>query len=235
MSGSQDTLVIPLWIDGHAYLTMTTQFCDVCHAVTGEVLRRTPLTGADEAQVAVSAAQRAQAGWRALGAAGRARVFAAAADGLTTYADHFAGLIIEENGFSPEAASAEVAASVAALAAAADASAEFAAGAGVLALVADRHSPLAAPLQRALVALQTGATVVIKPSPRAPSALYALAEVLGEAGLAGGVLNLVHGDDAAVVGLATAEGVQALVAVGQGDFATRVGALLAPHGKTLAA
>ena len=49
-------LAIPLWINGHAFLTVTESFYNVTHPTTGESLRRVPLCGASEATAAVTAA-----------------------------------------------------------------------------------------------------------------------------------------------------------------------------------
>ncbi|MBK5914419.1 aldehyde dehydrogenase family protein [Rhodocyclus purpureus] len=220
-----DALVLPLWIDGHPFLTMVQEFCDVRDA-SGKLLRRTPLTGAGEAQAAADAARRALAAWQPLAAEARSKLLAAAADALDGYAAHFAGLIGEETGFAADAAAAEVAAAVAALRAAASDCRSGEAPA-VLALVAGRDSPLAAPLARALAALAAGATVVVKPSPHAPSALFALAEVLAEAGFPGGVFNIVHGDEASVDGLCAASGIDAIACVGDTKLVERVAAIAA--------
>lgn len=220
-----DALVLPLWIDGHPFLTMVQEFCDVRDA-SGKLLRRTPLTGAGEAQAAADAARRAQPAWQALAAEARSKLLAAAADALDAYAAHFAGLIGEETGFAADAAAAEVAAAVAALRAAAS-DCQSGEAPAVLALVAGRDAPLAAPLARSLAALAAGATVVVKPSPHAPSALFALAEVFAEAGFPGGVFNIVHGDEASVDGLCAASGIDAIACVGDTKLVERVAAIAA--------
>lgn len=233
MSRSNDALVIPLWIDGHAFLTVTRDFCDVRHAASGDVLRRTPLAGADEAQAAADAARRAQPAWAALTPAERAAQLAAAGDALAGYAQHFAGLLAEEAGLAEPAAVADVAAAVATLREAAPADSAPPAIA-VLAMLADQRAGLAAPLARVLPALLAGSTLVLRPSPRAPSALYALAEVLAEAGLPGGICNIVHGEEALVEGLCATTAVDAVACIGDDDFVARVGAIAARHGRTLA-
>ena len=52
---------LPLWRDGHAYLTVTPAFLDVRNPRSGEVLRRIPLCAADEAHKALASAQAALA------------------------------------------------------------------------------------------------------------------------------------------------------------------------------
>ena len=194
-----DPPVIPLWINGHAYLTMVPAFQDVRSTATGKTVRRTPLCGADSARAAVAAAQAALLPWAAQGAASRTALFAALGDALAGYAEHFSGLITEETGKSCDAAAAEVDAAVALLRAAVPGNAS-----GVLGVAGATAMPLLAALQRAVPALLAGATVVVRPSPEAPSALFALAELTGRCGFPGGTFNILHGGEAAMEGLRAA-------------------------------
>lgn len=191
-----DPLAIPLWINGHAYLTMAPAFLDVCNPVNGEVLRRTPLCGADEAEKAVEAAQAALVQWAAQSAGARARLLGAVGDALAGYADHFARLIVEESGMDSDAAAAEVGAAVALLR-----DPETGDSSGVVGVVGNTATPLFGSLRLAVPALMAGAVVVIRPSPETPSALFALAELTGRCAFPGGVFNVLHGGKAAVDGL----------------------------------
>jgi acyl-CoA reductase-like NAD-dependent aldehyde dehydrogenase len=201
MLQADEPLAIPLWINGHAYLTMAPAFVDVCNPVSGEVLRRTPLCGAGEAQQAVAAAQAALVRWAAQPASARAAVLAAVGDALAGYAGHFAALIAQESGKEAAAADAEVAAAIALLRSdVADDSA------GVVGIVGASASPLLAALRLAVPALLAGAVVVVRPAPETPSALFALAELSSRCALPGGVFSIVHGGQAAVDGLRAATG-----------------------------
>ena len=51
MRQTDEPLAIPLWINGHAYLTLAPAFLDVRNPASGEILRRTPLCGADQARM----------------------------------------------------------------------------------------------------------------------------------------------------------------------------------------
>jgi len=226
MIESDDAPAIPLWINGHAYLTMASTFFNVCNPHTGEVLRRTPLCGADEALKAVEAAQAALLRWASETLSARAALLADVALALEGYAEHFAKLIVEETGKDAEAAAAEVAAAVALLrgAAAGDVS-------GVVAVVSDDTAPLLGPLSRAVPALRAGATVVVKPSPKAPSPIFALAELTARNAFPGGVFNILQGDEAAVDGLCAASAVSVLQFAGAAALGARVGAMALSHGK----
>lgn len=218
-------MAIPLWIDGHAFLTVTEAFFDVTDARTGEAVRRVPLCGAVEAQAAIAAAAAALPAWAARPGPERRRALEALADALSGYAGHFAKLLAQETGVDDAAAAAEVAAAVVALR-----GAEAAGDAVVVALVVDAGRPLAALAELAAPALAAGAAVVCKPSPRAPSAAFALCELATRAGWPAGVLNLLQGDQAAIEGLCAAPALGRIAFAGAADLGGKVAAIAATHG-----
>ena len=65
---------------------------------------------------------------------------------------------------------------------------------GVCGLITPWNFPMAIPSWKAMPALVCGNTVVLKPAEDTPLSSYHLVEVLAEAGLPPGVLNLVNGD-----------------------------------------
>jgi succinate-semialdehyde dehydrogenase / glutarate-semialdehyde dehydrogenase len=215
---------IPLWINGHAFLTVSEAFFEVVNPLTGEALRRVPLCGPAEAAEAVAAARNAQPAWLALAPAARQVFLAALADALDGYAGHFAQLLQAEAGCDEAQALAEVAAAVAAL------RSEAAGEGGVLAVVVDDSRPLAGFAAAAAPALRAGATLVLKPSPKAPSALFALCELASRSGLPAGVLNLMQGDSAAIDGLCRAAS-DRLLYVGNAALGARVCAIAEAAGK----
>lgn len=230
MLETDDPLAIPLWINGHAYLTMPPTFLDVRNPHSGEILRRTPLCGAGEAQKAVEAAQTAVARWSAETVAARAALLSAVGDALAGYAEHFAGLIVEETGMPAAAAAAEVRAAVALL------HSPTAGGeCGVVAVVSDADAPLSGALSRAVPALLAGATVVVKPSPQAPSPIFALAELTARHGFPGGVFNVLQGDEAAIEGLCANRAVSILLFAGDAALGARVREIAVRHDKPCAA
>ncbi len=218
---------IPLWVNGHAFLTVTDAFYDVVNPTSGEAVYRVPLCGADEAAEAVAAACAAQPAWAALPVAARQSFLNALADRLQSYAGHFAKLLRAETGFSEEVAQAEVAAALAALR-----SAELGES-GVAAIVVDATRPLAGFAEAAAPALRAGASVIVKPSPKAPSAAYALCELSSRAEWPAGVLNLMQGDTAAIEGLCAAA-IDRLVYTGDANLGAQVGAIAAAAGKPCA-
>jgi acyl-CoA reductase-like NAD-dependent aldehyde dehydrogenase len=209
---------IPLWINGHAFLTVTDAFFDVTNPATGEALRRVPLCGASEAAEAVGAAQAAQPAWAMMGMPARRLCLAVLGEALDRYSGHFAKLLMQDCGFDEARAFAEVAEAVAAL------SGPMVGETGVFGLVLDASRPLAGLAEVIAPALMAGATVVVKPSPKGPSAAYALCELSGRADWPAGVLNLLQGDTAAIEGLCAA-GIDRLVYAGHAALGVQVGAI----------
>jgi acyl-CoA reductase-like NAD-dependent aldehyde dehydrogenase len=216
-----------MWVDGHAYLTVTESFFDVISPLDGAALRRVPLCGADEAATAVAAARAAQPGWLALAAGERQALLAALADGLARYTGHFARLLREECGGEESAAVAEVETAVAALRAGANGDP------GTVGLVVGAERPLARFAEVAASLLGAGATLVVKPSPKAPAAVFALCELTSRTGWPGGVVNVLQGDAAAIKGLCAA-GIDRLAYVGEAALGEQVGALAAAAGTPFA-
>ncbi len=215
---------IPLWINGRAYLTVTESFFDVVNPQTGEAVHRVPLCGQAEADEAVTAARKAQAAWAALAPVARQKFLDALAVALDSYSGHFAKLLRAETGLGEAEALAEVADTEEALCATAVGQP------GVVAIVADATRPLAGLVAAAAAALRAGATVIVKPSPKAPAAAFALCELAARVDWPAGVLNLMQGDSAAIAGLCGAA-IDRLEYVGAAAFGAQVDAIAAAAGK----
>jgi acyl-CoA reductase-like NAD-dependent aldehyde dehydrogenase len=228
MTDPEDILALPLWINGHAYLTMADAFFDVVNPKTGELLRRTPLCGADIAAKAVAAAQAVLPKWALDPDNEREAKLLPIADALEGYAAHFAALIVAETGKDEAAATAEVAEAVALLRA--PWALTLMAGT-VVAVVNDDREPLLGLLSLAIPALLAGGVVVAKPSPKAPSAAFAFAELTARAGLPDGVFNILQGDLEAIEGLCTQPDVGRIAFVGDAALAEKVRAIAERHGK----
>ncbi len=211
-------MAIPLWINGRAYLTVGESFFDVVNPVTGQATHRVPLCGAEEAATAQGAAQAAQPAWAAMGLPARRICLESLADALERYAGHFAKLLRQDGGFDEARATAEVSEAVAAL------RGTQVGETGVIGLVVDASQPLGGLVAALAPALLAGATAVIKPSPKAPSAAYALCELATRADWPAGVINLLQGDTAAIEGLCAA-GIDRLVFSGQPALGVQIGLL----------
>lgn len=217
---------LPLWVDGHAFLMMAERFFTVT-AANGAPLRRVPLCGREAAEIIVASAQKALPHWRELPVAARAACFRELHDLIARYRGHLAGLIAEETHRAHDLADAEL---EQALAAVAGTVAVPGAGAGVAVVLTDAPSPLAGAVSGLVEALAAGWAVILKPSPKAPSALFALAEICTRAGFPPGLVNLAQGDVAVIDGLFAQEAVTAAVFCGSDALAAEVGALARASG-----
>jgi acyl-CoA reductase-like NAD-dependent aldehyde dehydrogenase len=229
---NDEALVLPLWINGHVYLTMVESFFNVTNPKTGEVLRRTPLCGLDAATKAVAVARAALPQWGLCSEDERKSPLLKIADALEGYAAHFAALIVAETGKDASGAAAEVAQAVSLLRAA---SAQSQLAGSVLVAINDDTMPLFGLLSIAVPALLAGAVIVAKPSPKAPSAAFAFAELTARAGLPDGVFNIVQGDIEAIEGLCASPAVSILLFAGDAALGARVGEIATRHGKLFVA
>lgn len=232
MLSSDDAPALPLWINGHAFLTVVEHFYDIVDPANGTILRRTPLCAADACDEAVAAAVNARPSWAATPLASRLSILASVADNLERYSEHFAKLIGEETGKDAAAARSEVAAAVAALRQHWTPSADSQAS-QVLALLVDDSAPLLGAAALIAPTLAGGNAFVIKPSPKAPSCALGLVELLTRAGIPDGIANLVHGDDAVITALSAHAQIPLLAFAGKDTLAVKIASLTERSGKAL--
>ena len=222
-----DAPALPLWIDGHAYLLMAEQFHTVVNG-KGDALRRVPLYGDDAVAIAASSTEKAVLTWGQMPENDRAQCFVALHELLGRFRGHLGKLLEEEAGMSHELAEIELAQSLAAIAGRSPA---LSSEARVAAVSSDALAPLAAPLTCVVDALAAGWGVVLKPSTKAPSALFALAEVFSRAGFPAGLINCVHGDEEAMRALCASPKVSLLAFVGADKIAQRIASMAGEHNK----
>jgi malonate-semialdehyde dehydrogenase (acetylating)/methylmalonate-semialdehyde dehydrogenase len=102
---------------------------------------------------------------------------------------------------------------------------------GVVAGITPFNFPAMIPMWKFAPALACGNAFILKPSERDPSVPMRLAELLVEAGLPAGVLNVVNGDKVAVDTLLTDPRVKAIGFVGSSSIAEYIFATGSAHGK----
>ena len=181
---------------------------------TTDVIAEFAESGGVDADTAVDAAVAAGPAWKDLGPIKRAEFLRRAETLLTDRAEEFAAAITREQGKLLEEARGEVKRALAIL--------DFTAGEarrlngvttpaeeprtfsftfrspiGVVGLVTPWNFPLAIPMWKVAPALIAGCTTVFKPSPFTPYTAALLTQLLADAGVPAGVLNLVQGDRAA--------------------------------------
>ncbi|MBX9884171.1 MAG: CoA-acylating methylmalonate-semialdehyde dehydrogenase [Hyphomonadaceae bacterium] len=106
---------------------------------------------------------------------------------------------------------------------------------GVCAGITPFNFPAMIPMWMFGVAIACGNSFILKPSERDPSVPVRLAELMLEAGLPPGVLNVVHGDKTAVDAILTHPAIKAVSFVGSSDIAHYVYVTGAQHGKRVQA
>ncbi|MCL2830691.1 MAG: aldehyde dehydrogenase family protein [Betaproteobacteria bacterium] len=196
---------LPLWIDGRAYLNVAEDFADVRNVRTGEIIYHVPLCGPEEAERALAAARRALSDWAMLAETARRSRIAAWGNALEELREHFAQILMVETGVSIAEAEDEITRAVEWLYRPPGVSCP--AGGGIVALYLGTEMPLVNAARTLSLSLGSGATAVVKPASSAPSAVFALIELSAHAGMPPGVVNLIHGEDAALDAIAGQPGV----------------------------
>jgi malonate-semialdehyde dehydrogenase (acetylating) / methylmalonate-semialdehyde dehydrogenase len=106
---------------------------------------------------------------------------------------------------------------------------------GVVAGITPFNFPAMVPLWMIPTAIACGNTFILKPSERDPSASLFIADLLRQAGVPGGVVNVVQGDREAVERLLAHPDVQAVSFVGSTDIARHIYTTGTAHGKRVQA
>ena len=181
--------VLPLWVDGHAYLTIPPAFGMVRRAGNAEPLRRIPICGRTEIDRAMQSAADALVDWSGMTDDDRRVFLQQLASLLENYRAHFVALITEESALGQTAAATEVDAVIACLQ-----QPPRGADAGVVVIGSDPMRPFAHVLCQAIAALMAGGTVVVVTHTEVPSSLFALAELTGRSDWPRGVFSLLYGD-----------------------------------------
>ena len=203
---------------------------DVYDPSEGRVISRVPLSSHREVDRAVESARAAFPGWSGTTIKERVQVFYRYKALLERHLDELAALVTEENGKIPSEARAEVLKSAELT--------EFACSLpqivpgevlevsrgvecrieryplGVVAAITPFNFPNMVPNWSIPNALALGNCLVLKPSELVPLSAGRIAELLAEAGLPEGVLQIVHGGKEAVEGICDHPGIEAISFVG---------------------
>ena len=211
----------------------------IYNPATGEQIGTLGLSSVDEINAAVASAKKAFPGWSSTPPLKRARVFFKYVELLNARADDIAREISREHGKTHEDALGEVGRALEVV--------EFACGIpqmlkgefsrnvgpsidthserqalGVVAGITPFNFPGMVPMWMFPMAIACGNTFVLKPSERDPSAANLVCQLLHEAGLPEGVLNVVHGDKLSVDTLLDHPDVKAISFVGSTPIAEYV-------------
>jgi len=228
--------------------TATERTQDVYNPSTGEVSKQVALASQATVEEAIAAAQAAYPEWRNTPAIKRARVMFQFKDLLEQHADKICALIGEEHGkishdaagelqrgienveyacCAPELLKGEHSKNVAPNI---DSWSEFQ-PLGVVAGITPFNFPAMVPLWMYPMAIVCGNCFILKPSERDPSSTLFIAELLKEAGLPDGVMNVVNGDKEAVDTLLNDERIKAISFVGSTPIAEYIYSTANANGK----
>jgi malonate-semialdehyde dehydrogenase (acetylating)/methylmalonate-semialdehyde dehydrogenase len=203
---------------------------DVFDPRVGDVITRVPLSSSGAVDAAVRAAQAALPAWSAMPIKERVQIFFRYRQLLEKYLTELSALVTEENGKIESEATAEVLKSIE-LTEFACSLPQITAGevlevskgvecrierypVGVVASITPFNFPNMVPNWTIPNAVALGNTMVLKPSEQVPISANRIAELLKEAGLPDGVLNVVHGGRDAVEAICDHPGIAAVSFVG---------------------
>jgi len=237
----------PIYIDGRARISRGDVLIQH-NPATGEPVAEIPICTHDEVAAAIASAQAAFPAWSATPVLNRCRVLFHFHQLMEKHADELIALVTEENGKVREEARGSFQRGLECV--------EFACGVsslmmgetvehvgtdvdgwstrhplGVCVGITPFNFPLMVPLWMFPVAIACGNTFVLKPSERVPRSSVRLLELVYEAGLPAGVMNLVHGTKPVVDQLLTDPRVKAVSFVGSSGVARYIYATAAANGK----
>ena len=236
------------FIGGQSVAGASGRFSDVYDPNTGQVQARVPLASAAELDAAVENARVAQKAWAAVNPQRRARVMFEFKRLLEVHMDELAQLLSSEHGKVVADSKGDIQRGLEVIEFACGIphllKGEFTGGAGpgidvfstreplgVVAGITPFNFPAMIPMWMFGPAIATGNAFILKPSERDPSVPIRLAELMIEAGLPPGVLNVIHGDKTCVEAILDHPQVKAVSFVGSSDIALAVYARVAANGK----
>ena len=240
------------FVDGKRTLGTSGNFQDVFNPATGEAHAQVPLANSAEVKAAIVSAQAAFPAWSAMPPAKRVAILFKFRELLYAHADEIAELVSKEHGKTLPDAKGELMRGIEVV--------EFACGIpsalkgefsdsvathvdthsirqplGVVAGITPFNFPTMVPMWMFPVALAAGNTFILKPSERDPSSTLRLVELLHEAGLPKGVMNLINGGKEAVDELLSNPTVKAISFVGSTQVGEYIYAEGCKHGKRVQA
>ncbi|WP_282095582.1 CoA-acylating methylmalonate-semialdehyde dehydrogenase [Epibacterium ulvae] len=236
------------YIDGEYIDGTSGRFADVFNPATGELQLKVQLATRDEVDAAVARAAEAQKAWAKVNPQRRARVFMKFGQLINDNMDRLAESISREHGKTLPDARGDIQRGLEVVEVCMGAPSllkgEYTDNAGpdidiyamrqplgVVAGITPFNFPAMIPLWKMAPAIVAGNAMVLKPSERTPTCAFLLAELLYEAGLPKGVLQVINGDKDAVDALLDNDTIQAVGFVGSTPIAQYIYGRAATNGK----
>ena len=247
-----DTPFINHWINGAQVEGTSTRTAPVFNPATGAIAKNVRLANSADVDTAVAAARAAYPGWLDTSQAKRQSIMYNFRELLNQRKGDLADILTAEHGKVSSDALGEITRGLEVV--------EFALGMphlskgefsenvstgvdvyslrqplGVVGIISPFNFPAMVPMWFFPIAIAAGNTVVLKPSEKDPSAANWMAELMFEAGLPAGVLNVVHGDKEAVDALLVHPDVQSISFVGSTPIAKYIYETASAQGKRVQA
>ena len=236
------------WINGKRVKGTSGRYSDIYNPATGEVQGKVALASIEEMTDAVAKAAEAQKVWAATNPQRRARVMMKFGALINDNMEKLAEAVSREHGKTIPDARGDVQRGLEVVEVCMGApgllKGEFTDNGGpgidlysmrqplgVVAGITPFNFPAMIPLWKMAPALSAGNAMILKPSERTPSTAVLLAELLQEAGLPDGVLQVVHGDKEAVDAILDNETIQAVGFVGSTPIAQYIYGRATSNGK----
>ena len=240
------------WLSGASFEGESTRTSPVYDPARGTVQKEVRLATVGDLDVAVAAAKAAFPGWANTSLAKRQRVIFKFRELLNERSEDLARILTAEHGKVLSDAMGEVARGLEVVELAAGIpslmmgqySENVATGVdvyttreplGVVGIISPFNFPAMVPLWFFPIAVAAGNAVILKPSEKDPSAANWMAELFTEAGLPGGIFNVVHGDKVAVDALIEHPDVASISFVGSTPIARYIYEQTAKQGKRVQA
>jgi malonate-semialdehyde dehydrogenase (acetylating) / methylmalonate-semialdehyde dehydrogenase len=236
------------FIDGKEVAGSSGRYADVFNPSIGEVQAKVALASRAEVEQAIASAAGAQPAWAATNPQRRARVMFKFLDLIHRDYDDLAALLSSEHGKTVPDSKGDIQRGLEVVEFACGIphlmKGEYSEGAGpgidlysmrqplgVVAGITPFNFPAMIPMWKFAPAIACGNAFILKPSERDPSVPMRLAELLIEAGLPKGILNVVNGDKESVDTLLTDPRIMAVGFVGSSQIAEYIYATGCAHGK----
>lgn len=236
------------YINGTPAPSNSRRFGDIINPATNQVIGQVPFATSTEINTAIAAAKTALPAWSATSPLKRARILFKLKQLLEEHTEALAEIVTKEHGKVLEDARGSVARGIEVV--------EYFCGipellkgdysenvatdvdcytikqpVGVCLGITPFNFPVMIPLWMLVPAIACGNTFILKPSEQDPSASMLIAKLLTEAGVPGGVVNIVHGDKPIVDELLEHPDIKAVSFVGSSTVAKAVYEKAILHGK----
>jgi len=244
--------IIDHWINGSLKSSSSDRFGDVFNPATGEVISKLPMGNKKDLEEAVTAAEAAYASWSKISITKRAQVMFKYKELLESHREELTELITLEHGKVLIDAAGSLQRGIEVV--------DFACGiphllkgeyseqvgtgvdcysirqpVGICSGVTPFNFPAMVPMWMFPIAIVCGNSFILKPSEKDPSCSMKLAELMQQAGLPDGVLNVVHGDKEIVDAILEHPSIKTFSFVGSTPVAQYVHSKASDNGKRVQA